>query len=99
MEMNPNFPVDIKATITGNDENWVWDEFTKNYGSSFAAICELAKQKGYTYVYHMATTDIFFIRNDLVPPELEGIDPNLTFDAHSMHNALSLNKYDFKFWN
>ena len=75
MEMNSGFPMSAKATISGIDENWVWDNVSKSYGSSFGAIVDLAEQKGYTYVYHMAFTDIFFIRNDLVTPELLNIRP------------------------
>ena len=75
IEMNPNFPMKTKATIRGNDENWSWDNYSKFYGSSFGAMYEFAKSKGYTYVYNMAFTDIFFIRNDLVPEELMNIDP------------------------
>jgi hypothetical protein len=67
MEMNSGFPIETKAIINGIDENWVWDSYSKYFGSSFGAIVELAERKGYTYVYHMAFTDIFFIRNDLVP--------------------------------
>ena len=97
IEMNSGFPLETKATITGMDENWSWDNYSKSYGSSFGAILDCATRKGYTYVYHMTFTDMFFIRNDLVTEELRNIDPRDTYDMYPIHNPTQDNKYDFMF--
>ena len=40
---------------------------TKVYGASARAFYDLGKANGYSYVYHMAFTDIFLVRDDLLP--------------------------------
>ena len=100
VEFNPNFPISVKAK---QNHGHGWDGYSKEYGSSFGAFIELAKRKGYTYVYHMAFTDIFFIRDDIVPEELKGIDPNETYDAHPLHQPFWSfgsyeNRYEFIYW-
>ena len=66
VEFNPNFPVDIMASIGKGHDNFIW-QGDRIYGVTARAIYELGKANGYSYVYHMLMTDIFMVRDDLLP--------------------------------
>lgn len=42
---------------------------------------------GYSYVYHLRFTDIFFVRSDLLPAEFRGMRLEETFDAFPLHRV------------
>jgi hypothetical protein len=88
--------LNASKTVTGDDENWGWDNYSKNYGSSMGALNKVAEQKGYSYVYHLSFTDIFYVRNDILPEELKGIEPEQTYDIFNLHGSTIDGIYNFK---
>lgn len=81
-EYNGCIPVGINKTIKYNP-NHSWGE-NDYYGGSFEAFKVLAKKFGYTLVYQVATTNMIFVRGDIVPEFDYGItyQPN-QYHAHS----------------
>ncbi|MBP9847731.1 MAG: hypothetical protein KBD43_16875 [Saprospiraceae bacterium] len=72
----------------------MWKKYKsdKIYGVSARGVYELGKAHGYSYVYHMLFTDIFLVRDDLLPAKYRGMKLEDTFDSFPLH-ALSA---DFK---
>ena len=97
MEFNSNFPMGVHAAINEDNTKFIWDGYSKNYGASFTSIVTAAKEKGYTYAYHLPFTDVFFVRNDVMPEKLKGIEPEDTFDSYPLHFPSFINQYDFVF--
>jgi hypothetical protein len=95
MEFNSGFPIDIEAMINSNNNSFYWDEYSKNYGSSFKANLEVAQNKGYDYVYHLPFTDVFFVREDVTPEQLKHIDSASTYDPFPVHAPNMNLQYDF----
>jgi hypothetical protein len=84
VEHNPNFHHTMSYAVQNNEPYLVWDD-TKYYGASIKAFYDLAHDKGYEYVYHMAFTDIFFVRSDLLPDTMKGMHIEDTFDVYPIH--------------
>jgi len=95
LEFNPNFPLGIDAILQKDLADFCWDEYSKNFGASLTSFIEVGRKKGYEYVYHLPFTDIFFIRSDLVPEILKGINPEETFDTFPLHNPSLTGIYQF----
>lgn len=72
VEINPNFPVTIQASLLRNKPEFSW-QLDKIQGVSAKAVYELGLKNGYSYVYHMSCTDIFLVRTDLLPLEFQGM--------------------------
>ena len=47
----------------------------------------MVKAHGYSYVYHLRFTDIFFVRSDLLPAEFRGMRLEETFDSFPLHRV------------
>ena len=59
--LDPNIPVKLQY-----EDGYTWDG-TNKYGFSFSAGKKLFEKFGYTIVHNHADTNIFALRNDLVP--------------------------------
>ncbi len=79
---------------------FTWKDYNKFYGASIKAIYDLAKSKGYEYVYHMTYTDIFFVRSDLLPENMRGMDIKDTYDPFPLHyiHKMSGKKFQNLIW-
>lgn len=67
IEFNAHVDFDVQATI-GLDESWSYRQ-TKDYGASFAAMCELATRKGYRLVHVHGPLNLYFVRADVHPSD------------------------------
>ena len=84
MEFNSNFPGTVSATIKPNQPQFTW-KGDKIFGVSARAVYELAKEHGYSYVYHLTCTDIFLVRDDLLPVKFRGMNLEDTYDVYPLH--------------
>lgn len=66
IEFNAHVGHGVEATIQAQDD-WVYKP-SKNYGASFAALCSLARSKGYRLVHVHGPWNLYFLRQDLALP-------------------------------
>lgn len=62
--LDPNIPVKLQY-----EEGYTWDE-TNKYGFSFSAGVKLFAKHGYTVIFNHENTNIFAVRNYLLPEEV-----------------------------
>ena len=84
-QFNPNYPATQAATFRNCQNMFGWDYFSKIYGASARAFYDLGKANGYSYVYHMVFTDIFLVRDDLLPQKFKGMTLEDTYDPFPLH--------------
>ena len=82
MEFNGTIAKGVNKTIKYNP-NAVWNN-NDYYGASFEALRILGIEKGYTLVLQVATTNMIFIRSDIVAQGDYGIDyVPMQYHAHA----------------
>ena len=84
VEFNSNFLGSTSATIPNCWPSFTWKQ-DKLYGASARAINDMVEGYGYSYIYHMTMTDIFFIRTDLLPEKFRGMRLEETYDSFPIH--------------
>lgn len=78
-EFNGCIPVGVNKTIKYNPtHNWGENDY---YGGSFEAFRILCNKFGYTLVHQTATTNMIFIRKDIVP----AFDYGVTYEQNQYH--------------
>lgn len=95
IEFNPNFGNGEAYTFPYTTSyyksptyTWSNEGYTKWYGASLFALCKLANRKGYSYVYHLPFSHAFFVRSDLLKPELQRLTPDDTgYHPVAIHNV------------
>jgi hypothetical protein len=78
-EFNGCIPVGVNKTIKYNP-NHTWGE-NDYYGGSFEAFKVLCNKYGYTLVHQTATTNMIFIRKDIVP----AFDYGVSYEQNQYH--------------
>ena len=78
IEYNVHAGLLIEASIE-LDESWTYAR-SKDYGASFAALCALARRKGYRLVHVHGPWNLYFLRQDLELPRALLVRPVLTHE-------------------
>ncbi len=78
-EFNGCVPVGVNKTIKYNpSHSWGENDY---FGGSFSAFQVLLKKFGYTLIYQIATTNMIFVRGDIVPE----FDYGITYEQNQYH--------------
>ena len=77
----------------GEEGEDISNHYDKYYGCSIKNAVDIAAEHGYAYVYHHPYTDVFFVRKELLPPNLPPVDFTKTFDAIPLHLVDAKFKY------
>lgn len=81
-EFNGCLPVGVNKVMKYNPDH-AWGE-NDYYGGSFEAFKALGKKFGYTLIHQVATTNMIFVRADIVPQEDYGVAyEQMQYHAHS----------------
>jgi hypothetical protein len=78
-EFNGCIPVGVSKAIKYNpSHSWGENDY---YGGSFTAFTKLGAKFGYTFVHQVATTNMIFVRQDIVP----AFDYGVTYTQNQYH--------------